>query len=34
MIDRIFTALEFTLAALAGIAFLTPIAAIVYAGLR
>jgi hypothetical protein len=34
MIDRILSIFEFTLATLAGVAFLTPIAAIIYAGLR
>jgi hypothetical protein len=34
MIDRILSVFEFTLATLAGAAFLTPIAAIIYAGLR
>lgn len=34
MIDRILSTVEITLATLAGAAFLTPIAAIIYAGLR
>ena len=34
MIDRILSVLEFTLATLAGAAMLTPLAAIIYAGLH